>query len=158
MITAAMPDGFPTLFVQMAGGGQGVLFEEVRVKPPGLDGRAKIDTSGMRNSTMVTSWPRALRDVTDVTFVVAYDPLYWNTVQLFINGGAGAAGRTINSFTIRYPRTAAGNLREHSFYGTINKFEPGEFVEGERPTATITITIHNVNPLGVEVAPVVLAV
>lgn len=156
MISAAMPDGFPTLMVGVSGAG--VLFEEIRVKPPGLDGRPKIDTSGMRNSTMVTSWPRALRDTTDITVVGACDPIYWNTVANLINGGAGAAGRTVHAMSLQYPRTFTGNLRQHNFYGTINKFEWNEFVEGERPTFTMTITIHNVNPIGVEVSPSVSAV
>lgn len=147
MIAAAMPDGFPTLMATMPGGGPGVLFEEVRVKPPGVDGRQKIDTSGMRNTSMVTSWPRALKDVTDVTLIVAWDPSYWNTLMTWVNGGAGTS-RGVNVFLLNYPATMAGARRQHIFYGSINKFEPSEFVEGERPTATMTIVIHNVLPSG----------
>ena len=139
-----MKDGFPTIFVDI-GGGEGIEFYEKRVKPPSLDGRAKIDTSGMRNQNFITSWPRALRESGDATLVVAWDPAYWNRVRLLINGGMGNAGRGPRLMLLRFP-----DGQSMQFYATINKFEPNEHVEGEQPTANMTITIHNVNPLNVE--------
>lgn len=139
-----MKDGFPTIFVNL-GGGEGIEFYEKRIKPPSLDGRAKIDTTGMRNQNFVTSWPRALIETGDATLTVAWAPAYWNRVRLLINGGRGNLGRKPVFITLRFP-----DGEEMGFYATINKFEPNEHVEGEQPTANMTITIHNVNQLNVE--------
>jgi hypothetical protein len=121
----------------------GILFIEKRLKPPGYDFGGKIDTTGLRNNRMRTSWTKQLATNTDMTAVVEYDPQVKN--QIISIGGR------INLFGLNYPD---GEVED--FWGSLDKWEPSEHVEGDQPTSNVTVICHGVNDSGIETVPVVL--
>ncbi len=134
-----MFDGFKTL-IKFTNIGN-VDFAEVTVKPPGLDGRGPIDTSSMRNSQMITKYPKSLINVTDVTSTVQWNP------GLLIDLINGVLNKN------QFIKVSFPNNSVLSFYGWLDKFEPNEHREGEVPLATMTVPASNVNANGVEVIP-----
>lgn len=124
-----------------------VSFWEKQVKPPGVDGGDKIDTTTMRNSKVRTASNRHLYTLMDPTATVMYDPsVHANMISALIN----APG----SVTVRFPDGTSC-----SFYGYLQKFEPSDNKEGEAPEATITVAVTNWDPSNhVEAEPVYTSV
>ena len=96
-------------------------FWEMTVKPPGMDGGDKIDTTTMLNDQWRTSDARALVTLTDSTIRVAYDPNMYNDIREKLLNQPG-------SVTVHFPD---GSTLD--FYGFLGKFEPSELKEGEMP-------------------------
>lgn len=140
-MTAIMEDGYQTL-VSFAADAT-VLFEEKTVTPPGVDGGGSTDTTTMLNTLYRTFAPKALITLTESSMTVAYDPETITTeiIANLINVN--------NLITLTFPD---GDTL--AFYGWLDKFIPGEHVEGEQPTAEITIVPSNRNASLVETAPV----
>lgn len=117
-----------------------VKFYEKTVTPPGIDGGGAIDTTTMLNTTYRTKSPKALKDVSDAALTVAYDPACIPEILALVNVN--------NLITVTFP-----DGDTVAFWGWLDKFTPGELVEGEQPTADIEIIASNVNDSGVETGP-----
>lgn len=137
-----MKDGFKTLvsFANMGSAG-GSLYWETAVTPPALSAGGVIDTTTMRNTKYRTKATRTLIDVLTSSFTAAYDNLIVS--QLLAQVGVSQL------ITITYPDDTT-----FAYYGALNDFTPGEFVEGEMPTAEFSTEPTNVNSADVETAPV----
>jgi len=119
-----------------------VQFFEKEVQPPGLASGGAIDTTTMLNTTYRTMAPKKLITLTESSLVVAYDPLVYNEIIAMIG--------TIQQITITFPDGVT-----IIFFGWIDEFTPAALVEGEQPTADITIIPSNQNVSLVETAPVI---
>ena len=116
---------------------------EKEVNPPGLSGNGPIDTTTMRNSAWRTMAPKQLKSVPQIQATVAYattafDDLY---AQVGVN----------QPIIVTFPDNSTVSI-----WGWIDEFAPGTNVEGEQPTATLTIQPSNRNDDGDEVAPAYL--
>lgn len=118
---------------------------EIQVKAPGIDGGEPIVTSTMHNTAWHTMAPRRLKKLTPISTTCAYDPVVYTDILSLIN--------IPGSITVWFPDDSAV-----SFYGYLQKFEPGELKEGEFPTAQVIIVPTNYDPVNkVEAAPLVAA-
>jgi len=134
-------DGFKTL-ISFANGPT-LEYYEKEVTPPGIDGGGPIDTTTMRNNNWRTNAAKQLKSLTESSIVVAYATDLYQDLLAQIN---------VNQLiTIVFPDNA-----EYTFWGWLNAFTPGALVEGEQPTATISIQPSNRNNAvpPVEVDPV----
>ena len=106
------------------------LMEEKEVTPPGIAGGGANDASTMRNTTWRTMSPKSLRTLTPATFTIAWDVALYDEMVAMIN---------VNQLiTITFPDTST-----LAFWGWLDDFSPGANVEGEQPTATLTIIPSN---------------
>jgi hypothetical protein len=134
-------DGFATI-ISFANNPT-VKFYEKTVTPPGIDGGGPNDTTTMRNTAYRTRAPKKLKSMTRMTATCSYDPIVFSPSEVW-------AMTNVNQLiTVTFPDGS-----EVSFYGWLDKFDPGEAREGEQPTATVTIECSNQNLSGVETAPV----
>jgi len=136
-------DGFATTITfadQGSGTGPGITFWEKEVTPPGMDAGGPNDTTTMRNLLYRTKAPKKLITLTAMTLVVSYDAVFYDDVLAMMGDN--------QLITITFPDTSSV-----AFYGWLDKFVPGNVVEGEQPTATITIEPSNQNAAGVETPP-----
>lgn len=134
-----MDDGFSTI-ITFALLPTVKLFEK-EVTPPGITSGGPIDTTTMRNIAWRTMSSRALKSLTPVTATVAFAseviPLIQN--QIGVN----------QQVTVTFPDQST-----LVFYGWIEEFTPGAFVEGEQPTATLNVQPSNKDADGDEISPV----
>lgn len=121
-----------------------VKFYEKTVTPPGIDAGGPIDTTTMHNTAYRTKSPKALLDITNAALTVAYDPATYPEIL--------ALAGVNNLITVTFP-----DGDTVAFWGWLDKFTPGELVEGEQGTADIEIVVSNVNDSNVETAPVYTA-
>jgi hypothetical protein len=139
---ARLDDGYQTTIEFSVGGsGEGIKFWEKNVTPPGMDAGGANDTTTMRNTLYRTKAPKYLITMTDMTLTVAYDPDLYSSILDMI--------RVNQLITINWPDGAS-----LEFWGWLDKFTPGQVMEGAQPEATITIVPSNQNEDGEEVAPV----
>jgi len=136
-----MTDGFSTT-ISFSGAGSSVdiYMEEKEVTPPGLAGGGAIDTSTMRNTTYRTSVPKSLIGGSPSSFTGAYDPDLLTEILSALNVN--------QEIVITYPDDST-----LTFWGWIDEFTPNALVEGEQPTASITIIPSNWDG-SAEIAPV----
>jgi hypothetical protein len=118
---------------------------EKTVTPPGLDGGDAVDTTTMHNLILRTKSPRLLRDMTEGSMTVAYDPGVLADCISAINVN--------DEITVRFPDGTTW-----AFWGYLRTFEPQEISEGEQPTANCSFMPTNQDNLGVERDPVVVSV
>lgn len=134
---ARLDDGFSTV-ISFASDTT-VLFYEKEVTPPGVAGGGAIQTSTMLNTAWRTKKPKSLKDLTPGNLVVAYDVgVYPEIIALC---------QVNNLITVTFPDTATV-----AFWGWLEAFNPSALVEGEQPTAEITVETSNENDSGVETA------
>lgn len=121
--------------------------EEKEVTPPGIAGGGANDASTMRNATWRTMSPKSLKTLTPVTITIAYDPALYDEMVAMINDN--------QLITITFPDTST-----LAFWGWIDEFTPNANIEGEQPTANITIIPSNqdADNSNAEIAPVFTAV
>jgi len=113
---------------------------EKEVTPPGMEGGGENDTTTMHNTVYRTKSPKKLKSLTDMSMVCAYDPAAYSELVAAIN---------INQLiTVTFPD---GDTL--AFWGWLDVFTPNAIVEGEQPTANVTIICSNQNASGVETAP-----
>ena len=136
-----LDDGHSTTIEFAAEDSAGIKFWEKEVTPPGMEGGGPNETTTMRNDKYRTQSPKKLITMTDATLKVAYDAEVSDQIVAIINVN--------NLITITYPDGA-----ELAFWGWLNTWAPDALVEGEQPTATVTIHTSNQNASGVETAPV----
>jgi hypothetical protein len=137
---ARLDDGFSTTLTFSLS--STVEIYEKTVTPPGQEGGEEIDTTTMLNSAWRTFSPRSLVTLTPVTAEVAYDPAAYTSILAMLNSN--------QQVTVNFPDGSS-----IQFWGFIRSFVPGTNVEGEQPTATITIVPTNQDNAGAEQAPVV---
>jgi len=123
------------------------IMEEKEVTPPGVAGGGANDASTMRNETWRTMSPKSLKTLTPVTIVIAYDPALYDEMVAMVNDN--------QLITITFPDDST-----LAFWGWIDEFTPNANIEGEQPTANITIIPSNqdADDNNAEVAPVFTAV
>jgi len=118
----------------------GIKLFEKEVNPPGVSGNGPIDTTTMRNTAWRTMAPKALKTMPQISATVAYAtdaiPLLW--AQVGVN----------QPMIVTMPDGSTLH-----FWGWIEEFVPGANVEGEQPTASLTIQPSLRNDDGDEVAP-----
>ena len=135
-------DGFSTLITFETD--TNVSLWEMTVTPPGVDGGEAVDTSTMHNTTWRTKHFRDLIELTESSFVAAYDPVVLDQIILLVNVNT--------TVTITFPDGSTW-----AFFGGMRKFEPQEITEGEMPRATVTITPTCYDPdNNVEAGPTVV--
>ena len=135
-----MDDGFSTI-ITIANLPTIKLYEK-EVTPPGLQSGGAIDTTTMRSTDWRQMAPRKLKSLTPVSATVAYASGVYPQIrdQLGIN----------QLVTVTFPDDST-----IEFYGWIEEFTPGACVEGEQPTATLTVQPSLTNPTtGLTAAPV----
>lgn len=137
----ALTDGFSTL-IEFAADTDAVFYEK-EVQPPGVEGSGGHDTSTMRHTKWRTMYPGNLVTLTEFSLTVAYDPaVYDDIVDNLI--------QVNTAITITFSN--GGTL---VFYGWLESFIPDNAVEGEQPTATITVIPSNTHSTTfAETAPV----
>lgn len=126
-----MPDGYQTLIAFEDD--PDVSFWEKTVQPPGVDGGDPIDATTMHNTTWRTMRARSLKEMTESSLTVAYDPRVLSQINALIN--------VEQAITVHFPDGSSW-----TFYGYLRTFEPGENQEGEQPEADITIQPTNWDP------------
>ena len=120
-----------------------ISFWEKSVTPISLDVGDPIDITTMHNDVWKTKAAPALADSGVVTTTVAWDPDSYNQILAILG--------VVGEFTIHLPDES-----EISFWGFIQKFEPGELANGTFPEATVTIVPTNYDPsTGTEESPVI---
>ena len=135
-----LDDGHQTLLSFSAATSGLTVFWEKEITPPGVSGDGENDTTTMRNAVYRTKAPKSLKSLTPGSFVAAYDPQILDEMISMV---------LVNQLiTITYP-----DLSLWRFWGWIDEFAPNALVEGEQPTANITVIPSNQNQDGDEVAP-----
>jgi len=132
-------DGFATLISFDAD--SDVQMWEKEVTPPGVSGGGENDTSTMRNTAWRTRAPKGLITLSESSFSAAYDPAVFDEIVAMVNVN--------QEITITFPDNST-----LVFWGWIDEFTPGANVEGEQPTADVTIIPSNQDAAGAEIAPV----
>ena len=137
-------DGFSTTiaFADLAN----VKLYEKTVTPPGVSGGGENDTTTMLNTAWRTKAPKKLKSLDESSFTAAYDPAVYDEIV----GANGVNNNQLITITFADGSTLA-------FWGWIDNFAPNEIVEGEQPTAEVTIICSNQNASGTETAPVYTA-
>jgi hypothetical protein len=133
---ARFDDGFATL-ISLGG----TNFWEKTVTPPGVEGGGAVETSTMRNVAWRTKNPKKLKSMTDSSFTAAFASAAYTTILAQINVN--------QEIVITFPDEST-----LTFWGWLDSFVPGEFAEGEQPTADCTIICSNQDADGDEIAPV----
>ncbi len=138
---AWIDDGFSTtMSFDNTPSGETLKFQEVSLSPPGLDAGGANDTTTMQNTAWRTMAPKQLLTMTEFSATCKYDPeVYDQIVDMMA---------TITEIVITFPDSST-----LTFYGFIDKFVPGEVVEGAMATATLTVVPSNATAAGVETAP-----
>jgi len=146
-----MTDGYQTTITFTSGErDSGVIItdimEEKEVTPPGISGGGSTDATTMRNTTWRTVNPKSLKTLTPFTLVIAYDAALFDQMVNMINDN--------QEMTITFPDGST-----LVFWAYIDEFTPAANVEGEQPTATISIipTNQDADNNNAEIAPVYTA-
>jgi hypothetical protein len=134
-----LEDGFSTVISFSES--PNVLFKEISVTPPGLDGGGEIDTTTMRNTRWRTRAPKSLITLTEMSFEASYDPEVYVDILDMLN--------VKQEITVHFPDGS-----EYTFWGWLNSFEMNELSEGEFPTASCSIIPANQDDQGDESDPV----
>lgn len=137
---ARIDDGFSTTIAFALD--SAVQFFEKEVQPPGIAAGGAIDVTTMLNTTFRTMAPKKLVTLTEASLVVAYDPLVYNEILAMIG--------QIQQITVTFPDGVT-----IIFFGWIDEFTPAALVEGEQPTADVTIIPSNQDVSLVETGPVI---
>lgn len=140
---AYINDGFPTTISFALA--PTVKFKEKTITPPGMDGGGPNDTTTMRNTTWRTRQAKKLVTLSEISLEASYDPVCYTTVLTTLLNKNGL-------ITITFP-----DLSTLAFYGYVDKFMPGNIVEGSQPTASVSIVPTNQDNSSNEVAPVYTA-
>lgn len=133
-----LDDGFSTI-ITLANIPSVKLFEK-EITPPGISAGGPIETTTMRNTTWRTMSPRVLKSLTPASATVAFATEAIPQVM-------GQIGRN-QLVTVTFPDGST-----LAFWGWLEEFTVNALVEGEQPTASITIQPGNIDEDDQEVAP-----
>jgi hypothetical protein len=131
-------DGFSTRI--SFGADSSVEFWEKEVTPVSIEAGGPNDTTTMHNTTWRTRAPKKLKTLGEMSAVCAYDPAVYDSILPMIG--------VIQTITVTFPD---GSTLE--FYGWVDVFKPNRIVEGEQPTAEVTIIASNQDASGTEQPP-----
>lgn len=141
--TYKVPDGYQTLLVCSLNPSLGLY--QKQVKPPGMEGGEKIDTTTMHNLVWRTFHPRSLKTLTDAQIQAAYDPDVFAST-----GGLLVVINKNTSWTCYFPD---GSYMD--FFAALTKADASENKEGEMPMLTCTVSPTNWDETGqVESGPI----
>lgn len=115
----------------------GIQFYEKSVTPAGADGQDPVDVTTNAKTTYREKFARALKELTNASGTVAFDPAQYSTI-------IGA----INTHQVVRIDFREGDCC--SFYGFLKSFVPGELADGEQPEAEIELVPVGVNASGTE--------
>lgn len=127
----ALGDGYPILITFASD--PDIEFWEQSVTPPAFDGGDPVDATTQHNTTYRTKSPGSLIEVQDVSADVLYDPLVYPSVVAIINRAT--------TVTVHFPDGSS-----LCFYGYLRSFKPNAAKEKEKPMATVTIVVTNMDP------------
>ena len=117
-----------------------VLFYEKSVTPPSIEGGGEINITNHANAGYRTKAAKTLKEMGPTSLTVQYDPAVLPEIAALVN---------VNTvITLTFP-----DDQTWTFPGFMNSFVPGPLVDGEEPTAEITIVASNQTSLA-EVTPV----
>jgi hypothetical protein len=139
-MTQRLDDGHATFFTLTSP--SVIKFWEKEVTPPGMDGGGPNNTTTMRNVDWETKAPKKLKTLTTSQTTVAYDP------EVYKEDNFVAALQVNQLITITFPDGS-----QVKFWGWLDKFNAGNIVQGEQPTATVVIEPSNQDNTGAEVGP-----
>jgi hypothetical protein len=134
-----MDDGFSTLITLE--NIPSVKMWEKEVTPPGITSGGPIDTTTMRSTAWRTSSPRKLKSLTAVAATVAFATAAVPDIMAQVG--------VLQRITLSFPDGAT-----LMFWGWLEEFKPGNFKEGDQPTASISVQPSNHDSAGAEAAPV----
>lgn len=135
MATDYLLDGF-SLSVSLAQDVD-ISWDLISGTPPSITTGEGIDVTTMSNTEWKTKAPNSLKELTNSTLTVAYDPDAIDEVNAII--------KTNGLITFTLPDTST-----LAFYGWVSSFTLSEFVEGTRPTAEVTLVASNRDATGAE--------
>jgi len=138
MKAGTLKDGFG-ITITFAGHNFSLVLDPTSITPPGVEGGDPIDTTTHSNIAYRTKYPRSLKEITDASMTVVYDPGAWDNIVAAINDN------TLITFTFPDASSLA-------VYGYLKSFTPNEYVEGEQATAECVIVVTNDNE-GTETGP-----
>jgi hypothetical protein len=134
---ARIIDGLGTIY-SLAG--TSAKMWEVSTTPPGVAMGGAVNTTTHRNVAWRTKGKKTLKELTDGSMTVAYDPACLTTLltQVGVN----------QLITVTFPDESSWE-----FWGILDEFVPGDATDGEQPEAEITIIPTLQDNAGVEVPP-----
>lgn len=140
-----LTDGYPTyLTFSDTYSGVSLYFKEKELTPPGIDMGEMNDVSNMRNTAWRTMAFRKLKTLMEGSMTCHYDPAFLDEVLSMMGQN--------QELVLTMPDT-----HTWTFWGGIRSFVPNAHVEGEPPTAQVTIGVTNHNgtggTIGTEIAP-----
>lgn len=114
---------------------------EIEVQPPGWDNGDSINVTTQHNLVVQTKAPRKLKEVTNSTLMVAYDPICEVSCK-------AAIGRR-DTVTYTWPDGSTD-----AQFGYMKSFIPQALKHGEFPTANVEIVYTNLDSSFDEQVPV----
>lgn len=135
-----MEDGFACLWT--FADFPNISLYEIETTPPGWTGGGPINTTTMRNTSLRTQAPKALKSLTPAGGTVAYSDSAFDST---------AVEAMINHKQLITCTLPTGST--YSFWGWVNTWQPGGYSEGNMPTATLGIEPANENNSGAETPP-----
>lgn len=140
MAYTTLKDGFKTTITV---DGVTAVFEEVSINPPALEAGGAIPQTNMRNSRMRTFAGKSLVTLGEFSVKVHYDPKAYAQIYSILGSN--------RYITIKFPDNST-----LVFYAIVDKFDPDELKEGDKPEASLTFIPSNLTTAvpPVEFAPV----
>jgi hypothetical protein len=126
-----IPEGFRSLITFKSK--PAIQFWEIEVQPSGVKAGEMINIVTQFNTKLVTKFPRALVERTDIKTTVGYDPDVIDDIV--------ALAGVPDEITTLYP----DNTTEVQ-WGALTDWDPKSLKIGDFPTADITIGIMSCNP------------
>jgi len=119
----------------------GTTMWEKEVTPPGIQGGGAISTHTFHNTTWRTKAPKALKDLSEASLSVAYDPAHFTGILTDV--------QVNQEIEITF-----NNGDKYKFWGFVDTFVPGGMNDENQPMATVTIIPTLVDNSDVEQDPV----
>jgi hypothetical protein len=118
-----------------------ILLDEVEITPPGIEGGGEISQTSMNNTAWRTSAPKSLKTLANSEISAGYGADTYGEIVAML--------QTNQLITVTFPDGST-----IVFWGWLDTFVPDALVEGERPTASLTIIPSNLDASNAETAPV----
>jgi len=123
-------DGYQTKIIftssALSSAEEALQFEIKEITPPGVSGGGGIDTTTMSNKTWRTFLPKSLKTLLPFSMVIAYDTELYDGMIAMCNDN--------QEIFITFPDDSV-----LTFWAYVDEFVPNAQIEGEQPTASVTI-------------------
>lgn len=127
-------DGYQTKIIftsaSLSSAEEALQFEIKELTPPGVSGGGGIDITTMSNETWRTMAAKALKTLTPLSMVIAYDTELYDGMIDMCNDN--------QEIFVDFPDDS-----RLTFWGFVDEFLPNAQVEGEQPTANVTVIPTN---------------